>query len=231
MVGSEVQPGEKGVRYVKERRVTFPCGEISLEGVLGLPDGTGPFPAVVVCHPHPLYGGSMDNNVVYAACAGLGRKSIAWLRFNFRGVGRSEGHHAGGIGEQDDVKAALTFLTTLSEIDLARFALCAYSFGTMVAIPVADIDERVQAIAAISPFFVSPGLLKTYARPKLFLCGAEDGIVDCEEIESIVSDLPDPKTYELIPEADHFWSGCEHQLEVKLGDFFALALNRKYDRG
>ena len=212
---------------MKEESVSFPCGQISLEGVLGLPEGKGPFPAVVVCHPHPLFGGSMDNNVVAAVCAALGREKIAWLKFNFRGVGRSGGIFAEGIGEQDDVKSALTFLMTLSEIDPARLALCGYSFGAAVAIPVADIDERVQAIAAISPVFEFPGLLKSYARPKLFICGEEDEFINHQELGRIVSELPEPKGYECIPGADHFWRGVEKELEAKSGRFFASVLKRK----
>ncbi|MFA4836685.1 MAG: alpha/beta family hydrolase [Dehalococcoidia bacterium] len=212
---------------MKEESVSFPCGKIYLEGILGLPEGKGPFPAVVVCHPHPLYGGSMDNNVVAAVCAALGREKVAWLRFNFRGVGRSGGRFAEGIGEQDDVKSALTFLTTLGEIDPARLALCGYSFGTMVAIPVADVDERVQAIAGISPFFVSPDLLKKYARPKLFICGDEDEFINHQEIERIVSELPEPKGYECIHGADHFWRGLEKEWAAKLGSFFDSVLKRK----
>ena len=86
-----------------ETRVTFPCSDRSLEGVSSVPEGKGPFTAVVVCHPHPLYGGMMDNNVVIAVCRAVSQTSIASLRFNFRGVGRSQGGHAEGVGEQDDV--------------------------------------------------------------------------------------------------------------------------------
>lgn len=208
---------------MNERRVRFPCNDISLEGVLGLPEGEGQFPAVAICHPHPQYGGSMNNNVVYAACAALSRESIAWLRFNFRGVGRSEGYFADGIGEQDDVKAALAYLTVQPEIDPNRLGLCGYSFGTMVSIPVADADERVQALAAISPFFVSEGLLQHYTRPKLFICGGNDDFIAPQTILQILEGLPEPKRYEVIPNADHFWSGFESQLEAALAPFFTSA--------
>ena len=83
------------------RHVVFPCNEIQLEGILLLPEGNGPFPTVIVCHPHPLYGGDMDNNVVTSVCNALGRSSIASLRFNFRGVGNSSGSYSEGLGEQD----------------------------------------------------------------------------------------------------------------------------------
>lgn len=221
MVGEESESAAEERGGMKEKRVRFPSGQLSLEGVLGLPEeGSGPFPAVVLCHPHPLYGGSMDNNVIFAACEGLARVSIAWLRFNFRGVGMSGGRFDNGIGEQDDVKAALAYIGSLPEINPAKLGLCGYSFGTMVAIPVADSDDRVQAIAAVSPFFVSPGWLKAYRRPKLFICGDDDNFVNCRDVGRIVSELPERRRLDLVPGADHFWAGFESELATKLGDFF-----------
>ena len=91
------------------KKVEFLCKDIILEGIFALPEGDGPFSLVVVCHPHPLYGGNMYNNVVHAVCERLGEKKIAWLKFNFRGVGMSGGGFAEGIGEKEDVKAAISF--------------------------------------------------------------------------------------------------------------------------
>ena len=168
----------------------------------------------------------MDNNVVYAVCDALGGESIAWLRFNFRGVGKSGGHFPDAIGEQDDVKAALSFLSTRNEINSNKIGLCGYSFGTMVAIPVADVDERVEAIAGISPFFNSPDLLKKYAKPKIFICGTDDGFVDRKEVEDIIGALSEPKSYESIPGADHFWRGYEGQVGAQVAGFFVSALKQ-----
>lgn len=112
-----------------EIRVEFKSDSLTLEGVLATPDGAGPFPAVIVCHPHPLYGGSMDNNVVDGLCAGLARQSLASLKFNFRGVGGSQGSFAHGAGEQRDVSAALAYITTVHEIDTGRIGLAGYSAG------------------------------------------------------------------------------------------------------
>ena len=158
------------------RHVVFPCGDIQLEGELHLPEGKGPFPVVVVCHPHPLYGGDMDNNVVMAVCFALVRSSIAALRFNFRGVGNSSGSYGEGIGEQDDVRAALDFLSTLKEIDSQRIGLAGYSFGGMVAASVAIKDNRVKQLALISPALKETGWaqLKEYGLPKLILIGDAD---------------------------------------------------------
>ena len=97
-------------------RVSFPSGDLSLEGALHVAGAT-PAPAVVVCHPHPQYGGDMDNNVVLAACSALASAGITALRFNFRGVADSDGAFDQGQGEQDDVRAALAHLGSLSEVD------------------------------------------------------------------------------------------------------------------
>jgi alpha/beta superfamily hydrolase len=85
---------------MKKTRVSFPSGELFLEGILAIPEGAGPFPAVIICHPHPLYGGSMDNNVVYSLSETLTQASFVSFKFNFRGVGGSQGEFGQGIGEQ-----------------------------------------------------------------------------------------------------------------------------------
>ena len=161
----------------------------------------------------------MNNNIVQSICAALGDKSIASLRFNFRGAGNSGGRHADGIGEQDDVKAALSFLMERDEIDSDRLGLCGYSFGTMVGIPVADVDSRVRAYAGVSPFFVSPGLLKNNTRPKFFICGSEDEYVNPGGLEVFISNLPEPKIFEIISGADHFWWGFDRQVGIKQFQF------------
>jgi len=202
----------------------FPCGDISLEGVLWLPEDGGPFPAVVVCHPHPLYGGSMNVDMVHRVCEALGTHSIASLRFNFRGVGRSEGKYDDGVGEQDDVRAALSFLETRDEIDSSRLALCGYSFGTMVGIPVADKDDRVQAYAGISAFFVLPDLLMNFRKPKFFIHGNRDEFISHQQAEENVGKLPEPKEFVSVEGADHFWWGHDSEAAQRVGDFFASCL-------
>ena len=102
---------------MKQVPVTFPCQDISLEGVWHFPESAGLSPAVVVCHPHPLYGGDMSNNVVLALCQGLVKRNIVALRFNFRGVGASSGEFGSGIAEREDVRAALEMAVLTSGID------------------------------------------------------------------------------------------------------------------
>ena len=204
---------------MKCKRVIFPCGDLRLEGELHLPEGEGPFPVVTICHPHPLYGGDMDNNVVMAVYFALVKSSIAALRFNFRGVGNSSGSYGEGVGEQDDLQAALDFLSILKEIDSSRIGLAGYSFGGMVAAHVAIKDNRIKQLALISPALNETDWirLKKYALPKLILIGEADTSVPFRPFQHFFGDA---KQYQIIAGADHFWYGFEEQLSGKIARFF-----------
>lgn len=203
---------------LKSERVFIPCGEISLEGILHLPDSESPYPAVVVCHPHPLYGGDMDNNVVVMICQTLVTQSIAALRFNFRGVGRSSGKFGGGLEEQDDVKAALDYLNTRREIDTGRLGLVGYSFGGAVAFPVAQEDARIGKLVLVSPALNEGGWeeLRSYSRPKLVFLGDADAVVSYARVKKYCTA---DKQFQVIAGADHFWWGFEGEIGKRIGDF------------
>jgi uncharacterized protein len=207
--------------------IEFPSGKITLEGMMYLPEGPGPFALVVVCHPHPLYGGSMYNYVVDAVCAFLGRKEIAWLKFNFRGVGRSGGSFGDGIGEKEDAKGAISFGEVQPRVDPGRIGLCGYSFGSIVALATAVEDFRVKAVAGIAPFVQPEDLLNRYDRPKLLVCGTQDEFVDVQTLENIVRKIPEPKELALYPGVDHFWMGEEKAMADRVGEFFAKYLFQK----
>jgi alpha/beta superfamily hydrolase len=218
MTGSVNQVGQTG-KQVQEIHTTFPCGALTLEGVLRIPPSLEPVPAVVVCHPHPLYGGNMQNNVVMAVVRGLAAQGWATLRFNFRGAGRSEGHYDHGRGEQADTRAAISYLETRNEIDPGRIGLCGYSFGSMVAFPVAATDNRVRAVAGISPPS-PPNDLANYAGPKLFLWGDKDTMINTKATAHVFPTLSEPKILEVIAGADHFWGGQEEVITKIIGEFF-----------
>lgn len=203
--------------------ITIPCADILLEGVWHFPEEAGTFPAVIVCHPHPLYGGSMSSNVVFAICQALAQKSIAALRFNFRGVGKSGGKYGEGITEQEDVKAALAFALSTPNIDPKRIGLAGYSFGTMVAIPVAVQDERVKLLALVSPALSDSGWaqLKTYNKPKLLIAGDNDFVIPQEQFWQKVKDIPEPKQCQVVAGADHFWTDFEKEVAQRVAEFFA----------
>ncbi len=204
-------------------RHNFPCGEITLEGELQLPRGKVPFPGVVVCHPHPLYGGDMWNNVVTAICQALTDNFIVAFRFNFRGVGQSEGDFDGGVGEQEDVRAALAFLRSRPAIDSSRIGLAGYSFGAGVALPVAVGDKEVNHLALVSPSLVAEAwvLLKDYPQPKFIMVGDNDFVLPVEHFQSHIAEIPEPKQCHVISGADHFWAGHEADMADKVAAFFA----------
>jgi alpha/beta superfamily hydrolase len=211
---------------MKRTRVIFPSGELFLEGILVIPEGAGPFPAVIVCHPHPLYGGSMDNNVVYSLSETLTQASLASFKFNFRGVGGSQGEFGQGIGEQEDVKAAISFITTVKEVDSKRIGLAGYSAGAGFALPVGLNDVRIRALAAVSPPLpmFDFDFLKSCPKPKLLISGSRDNFTPADQFLEFCQSLPEPKEYESIEGADHFWWGYESRLAAKVTAFFTKVL-------
>ncbi|MBI3330190.1 MAG: alpha/beta fold hydrolase [Nitrospinae bacterium] len=196
------------------QHITFPADDLTLEGVLSLPDQTSGVPGIVICHPHPLHGGDMDNNVVMALAAAFAGAGYAVLRFNFRGVGWSDGRYGEGIGEQADAKGALAYMAAQSAINAERLLLAGYSFGARVALTVAPADPRVQGIIVVAPPMRQadwPGL-DTYRAPKLFFCGDADPVCPREAITALVDRLPEPKWLSILPGTDHFFLGHERTL-------------------
>ena len=166
------------------------------------------------------------NNVVLAICLALIQESVIALRFNFRRVGKSDGDFAAGIGEQEDIKAAISFTLSSEKANPKGIGLAGYSFGANAALSVAPYDERIQAMAAISPPISTSGLsqLEGYLKPKLFLCGDRDCFVSAPELTRSVQALPEPKRCRIIPGADHFWWGYEEQIADEVAAFFVDSL-------
>ncbi len=217
---------KQGVRKASKKmsnsRVEFPCGDITLEGIWHLPQGEGPFPAVVVCHPHSLYGGNMQNNVVMAICEAVSQQGMAAFRFNFRGVDGSGGQFGGGIAERDDIRAALEFVVVSEKMDAGKVGLAGYSFGGSVALPVALEEERIRHLALVSPALTESGWqqLEKYSRPKLVIVGGNDSVIRLEQFQQLARAAHKPAEYQTITGADHFWGGYELEIARKVADFF-----------
>jgi len=211
---------------MKETRVSFLSGGLVLEGILTIPEGAEPLPAVIVCHPHPLYGGNMDNNVISSLCEALTQASLVSFKFNFRGVGGSQGEFSQGIGEQEDVEAAISFISTVKEIDSERIGLSGYSAGAGFALPVGFKDARIKALAAISPplSMFDFDFLKSCPKPKLVISGSNDDLISTDHFPEFCQRLPEPKECEIIEGADHFWLGYESGLAAKVTAFFTGVL-------
>jgi alpha/beta superfamily hydrolase len=214
---------------VGQKHVRFGGADLWLEGVMHWPAGAAPLPAVAVCHPHPLHGGDMESSVVISICEDLAGASIVSMRFNFRGVGRSEGDFAEGIGEQDDVAAALDHLGSSEGVDPGRIGLAGYSFGARVALPVALRNGGVKALALVSPFLTDDDWERTRSStiPKLFLCGSDDGYISAHKIQRLVGGLAGPSRCEIIAGADHFWRGYEGVVARRVAGFFQAAFQVK----
>lgn len=204
-----------------ERSIRFPCGANSLEGVLTVPQASVRSPGAVVCHPHPLHGGSMDNNVVHGLAEALASEGVAVLRFNFRGVGGSSGTHGGGDPEQEDVKAALAALANEDGVDPDRLAVCGYSFGAWVGLRAGYGDPRARALAAVAPPLAAYSLdfPADCQKPKLAVAGGEDPFCTPSAFEAWFENLPDPKRRVVLEGADHFFWGREREVGKAVAGF------------
>jgi uncharacterized protein len=178
-----------------------------LEAILMRPDGE-PQAAAVVCHAHPLHGGVMHFKVVFRAAKALQAEGVAALRFNFRGVGRSEGTHDEGRGELDDVRSALDELER--RFPHLPFLTGGFSFGSAMALRAGCGDARVRALFALGfpmTMVTDTSYLGTCTRPRLFVQGEQDTFGPAPRIRALVASLPGPKTLVVVPGADHFFSG------------------------
>ncbi len=207
---------------IKTEKVAFRSGPLQLEGIVYLPEKTGRLPAVVVCHPHPQYGGSMDNNVVDSISDSLIAADIIAFKFNFRGVGESQGSFDNGRGETDDVRAAIVYLSNHEKADPARLGLAGYSAGSAWGLTAACGDERIKALAAISPpiSMFNFDCLSSCTKPKLMISGNDDQLIPSTPFLSFCRHLPEPQECYLIEGADHIWQGYEKGLGEKVGAFF-----------
>ena len=180
-----------------------PAGE--LEALLEFDPARKPRMTAAVCHPHPLYGGTMHNKVVFRAARAAREAGLATLRFNFRGVGASQGKHDKGIGERDDVRAALDCLS-------ARFpslpvCVIGFSFGSWVGLRVGAEDARVVALVGLGlPTIDSDySYLRGVTKPKLILQGTRDPYGRREDVQAVFDSLSEPKQIHWVEGAEHFF--------------------------
>jgi uncharacterized protein len=204
------------------KEVWIPCGTLSLEGILEYPSGAaGPIPGAVVCHPHPLFGGNMYNNVVRAVRKGLLDRGIACLRFNFRGTGRSWGTHGYGVDEVQDVIAAIDFLELQQSVDKNKLMVAGYSFGCWVALAAAAGDARPSRLIGISPPLneYDFSFLKTERRPKFLIVGDSDIFCSEKKFRGFLKKIPEPMAGVVLPGADHFHVGQERKVVEEIERF------------
>lgn len=170
----------------------------------------------------------MLNNVVTAIWQALGGSSIAAFRFNFRGVGASEGSFGEGIAEREDVRAALDLVGSTPGIDTDRIGLVGYSFGGVVALSVALKDKRASRLAVVSsPLFDSSReQLAGYSRPFLYVIGGADQMIPREKVEQQIRDILNPEQYQVIQGADHSMVGYEEEVSRIVSGFFTAGFKQ-----
>jgi alpha/beta superfamily hydrolase len=186
-------------------RISIPVPHGSLEAIVRAPDA--PIAAAVVCHPHPLGGGTMNNNVVYRLAKALVEAGVVTLRFNFRGVGASTGTHAHGIGEEDDARAALSWMQARHP-DLPLW-MTGFSFGARVGLAVGGGDARVAKLLGVGLALrmFDYRFLVGCAKPKAFIQAADDEYGGRADIEAAVDTMSPPKRLWVVDAATHLFPG------------------------
>ncbi len=211
---------------MRQSAVSFEADGLTFEGVITQPDeGSGPWPGVVICHPHPLHGGNMDNNVVLALALGLAQEGFVTLRFNFRGVGGSEGEHTKGENEHHEVLAALGLIKAWPDTN-DKTGLTGYSFGTSVILGHSELYPEADAIALVSPPFraVEGTPLKESKIPTLIATGDRDRLVDSTQLDAELASFNNAPEFKLFDGVDHFWYGQESRLVPEVDRFFSERL-------
>jgi len=202
-----------------------PAGK--LEAVLWTPTGAAPEMAALVCHPHPVFGGTMHNKVVFQGAKALDSLRIAVLRFNFRGAGLSEGLHDRGVGEVDDVRAALNFLG--EEFFGVPLLLAGFSFGCWVGLRAGCEDARVEKLIGIgAPVNNSDfSYLRKCVKPKLFVHGSNDEHGDVEKVRQMAASLPGENEVVVVEGVDHFFTGKIEELGKAVREWLQPAVRHE----
>jgi len=207
---------------MKEEKVFFLSGRVQLEGLMSINEALSVKGGVILCHPHPQYGGDMHNRVITTALESAHEEGFSTLRFNFRGVGDSGGSYSEGIGEREDVEVAIEFFHSKQKEPDLPLILLGYSFGAWTGIPVAVKDECIKGVVAISPplEIYDFNFMKGCKKNKLIVVGDKDEWCPILRLEDWYQQLDEPKSLTLIQGADHFYSYKANLLVPPLRNFF-----------
>jgi alpha/beta superfamily hydrolase len=206
---------------MKEEKVFIPSTGIQLEGLLSIQGASSFRGGVILCHPHPQYGGDMDHPVITMAVEAASQEGFSTLRFNFRGVGESEGSYGEGIGGKEDVKAVTNYLYSRLKDNHSPLILVGYSFGAWAGFPIAIEDGRFEAMVGVAPplEIYDFGFLKGCKKKKLFIAGNRDFFCPPSRLEKWYQQLEEPKSLAIIPGADHFFLFHTRYLTQPLREF------------
>lgn len=212
----------------------YPAGNLFIPSPHGrleaiLKEPRGPIRGVaLVLHPHPLFGGTMHNKVVFGAAAALNDAGLLVLRINFRGVGQSTGEHDEGRGEREDVRAGLDYLA--GNYPDQEITLCGFSFGARVGLEVGIVDQRVRRLISIG----TPvdkydfDFLAECSKPILFVQGDRDEFGGVERLRGLVAKIAThtPAQLKIIEGAGHFFEGHLDELKEAITEWIRGAVAR-----
>jgi alpha/beta superfamily hydrolase len=195
-----------------EKNVSFESEDLKINGIVYLPSEKGKKPGVIVLHPHPAFGGSMENNVVNAICEALQQNGLIAFKFNIRNpnIKKAIKHTIRG----------LDFFTSIEELDESRIGVCGYSWGSRVILESFFNDQRIKLLIGVSPpvsMFKYDFLLDS-EKPKLLTVGTHDQIIPVALIEDFFNKLKDPKEFETF-NTDHIYIGVERKLSERVIQF------------
>lgn len=200
-------------RFIESLSIAGPAGR--LEALLEEPESGPPVEAALVCHPHPLHGGTMHNKVVYRIARGLRKTGCVVLRFNYRGVNLSEGEYANGIGETEDARHMLRHLT--ERYPGLPQLVAGFSFGSRIALRLGTEELSIGRVLAVG-FPASWPADREFAsglhRSKFLIHSTHDQYGPREALAAFFDALPEPKHLEWIEAADHFFAGALDDFEV-----------------
>ncbi len=211
----------------KIERLTIPGPAGVLEALLESTLHSLPCRAALVCHPHPLHGGTMHNKVVFRAAKAAIQAGLPALRFNFRGVEKSEGQFSDGIGEREDVRAAIDFLE--DRFQGVAVCLIGFSFGAWVGLSVGAEDKRVCALIGLGlpASSAGKGFLRNTTKPKLLISGTQDAFGPRDHMEALYAAMREPKRLHWVEGADHFFTGKLDEVQLVIRAFLEEILSQQ----
>lgn len=215
---------------MRQSAIGFYSRKLELEGIVATPQdpGASGIPAVIACHSHPMLGGNMNDPVVSAVCQSAVREGMAALRFNFRGVGESQGDFTNGKEEHNDVKSALNVMRRWPNVHGGRVALVGYSTGATIILDGLRHLKRASALVLIAPTL---GALRAKRfnrdkRPRLVIAGSEDRVSPSLEIQRILDECRGPVQFHEVVGADHSMRGFHAEAAEIAADFLKRYLSR-----
>jgi uncharacterized protein len=184
-----------------------------LEALLEEPEHDEPREAILVCHPHPQFGGTMHNKVVYRIARGLRKSGAVVLRFNYRGVNLSEGEYGHGVGEMEDARASLAWLRERYP-DLP-YSLAGFSFGSRIVLQMACSDPDARRVIAVGfpTTYKNREYLENCRSRKIFIQSTHDEHGPMDDLERMFATLPEPKQLLWVQAEDHFFKGALDDFE------------------